>query len=64
MDAAFFRIGNQLKLTMKVQNNSGGEVRDFDLKFNKNSFGVAISGVAGKLVFPPPGETSEATLDC
>jgi len=64
VDAAFFRVGNNLKLIIKVQNNSGGEVRDFDLKFNKNSFGVAISGVAGKLQFPPPGQTSEATLDC
>jgi hypothetical protein len=35
-----------LILDLEVTNNSGGNIADFDLMFNKNPFGIAIYNVA------------------
>ena len=32
--------------------------------FNKNPFGLAITGAAGQISYPSPGQTSKGVLGC
>ena len=49
---------------MKITNNTGGNIADFDIMFNKNPFALHIQGATNKISFPPNGGSSEGTLEC
>lgn len=55
---------SQLLLDLEVKNNTNQQIADFDIMFNKNPFGVAISGAGGKFQYPAPGQTTKDTLVC
>ena len=61
-----FRRDNnhQLVLDLKVTNQTGGPITDFDIMFNKNPFGIHITGAANKIAFPPHGQSTQGTLEC
>ena len=40
---------------LEVTNNSGAQIGDFDIMFNKNPFGIAITGAVGSFQYPGPG---------
>ena len=42
---------------------SGQQVKDFDIMFNKNPFGISIAGATGALQFPNSDPVSK-TLPC
>lgn len=42
-------------LELEVTNNSGSQIGDFDIMFNKNPFGIAITGVSASFQYPSPG---------
>ena len=45
------KSGN-IVLDIEITNLSDTQITDFDIMFNKNPFGVAITGVANKVEFP------------
>lgn len=42
-------------LDLEITNVSAGQVNDFDIMFNKNPFGIAITGVTNALTYPTNG---------
>lgn len=50
MKGRFRRDNNhQLVLDLKITNQTGGNIADFDIMFNKNPFGLHIQGAANKI---------------
>jgi len=47
MRAGFRKQDGTIMLELEVTNNSGTQVGDFDIMFNKNPFGISITGAAG-----------------
>lgn len=62
--AAFRRDGVELVLNLEISNLSGQTLSDFDLALNKNPFGIAVRGASDVVNYPPPGQTTKATLPC
>ena len=55
---------HNLVLDLRITNQTGGNIADFDIMFNKNPFGIFIQGAANKIAFPANGGTTEGTLEC
>ena len=63
--AGFTMIGSprSIAIQLEVKNVSGQQVKDFDIMFNKNPFGISIAGATGALQFPNSDPVSK-TLPC
>ena len=66
MRAHFFKNEQkQVCLGIEMTNSTGQAIaQDFDLKFNKNAFALAISGATNALSVPQPGQSSYAVIPC
>jgi len=53
----------QVSIELEVTNKSAQNITEFDLKFNKNSFKLSITGAVNKLQVPQ-GQVGSVTLPC
>ena len=63
--AGFSTANGAIQLALEIRNGSGQAVKDFDIMFNKNPFGIAIYGAANAVDIPDPGSsTVQKYLPC
>jgi len=63
--AHFFKNEHQLNFGIEMTNMTGQALaQNFDLKFNKNAFAVAVSGATNALTMPDVNSPSYAVIPC
>jgi vesicle coat complex subunit len=62
INGRFFREGSTIKLEMQVTNSGSNTISDFQIMFNKNSFGVSANTI--NIVPLSQGDTRNTTVDC
>lgn len=54
-----------LGIKLEIENHSGVQVKDFDIMFNKNPFGIGIYGMSNQFNIPDPSSgKSSKVLKC
>lgn len=57
VQAGFSMANAGIQLVLEIRNASAQIVKDFDIMFNKNPFGIAIYGAANAIEIPDPGSS-------